>query len=130
MTAPWNVEWTTRDGRVLRIGDMDRSHRENTMAWLLRTAKHHHARAVLRLQFMVPGDCSIHVQDGFDREFDDLLRRDPVEWMREQPIFQALAALTPPGPGTSPRRWQNRRAALRAANPASFLQWLEEVQAA
>lgn len=125
-TRPWDAQWKTRDGRVVRVGDMDRQHRANTMAMLMRNAKRHHFAAMIR-QPWPDGDASDGVFSVLSREFYRVADQDPHEWMREQPIYRALAAVTPDGPGRSPRRWQNRLAAARIASQAAFVEWLEEV---
>lgn len=126
---PWDAQWTTKDGRTMRIGDMDRSHRENLLAYLERHAVSAKNRYVWWLH-MQPWPTSDMALDRFAREVDAADEQDAVEWLNDLPFVKALRSITPPGPGTSPRRWQNRRAQLRAANPAAFLAWLDEVQAA
>lgn len=94
--------WLTKDGRWLRIADMDETHRYNVAAMLMRRA----ARHAFAYSWAFVGVVSAH--DGGDMAHDALERisdelnektaRDPQGWLRETALYRALTARLPTKP--------------------------------
>jgi hypothetical protein len=121
---PWDMPWTTKDGQEMTLGTMTRRHRQNLMALLERNARRLHDAHVwgMVLGPQPSGDAAC---DAFEQALDETMRDDPAEWLRGTPLWEALAWLTPEV-GRSPRRWQNRLAAVRAEWTARYLFMLGE----
>lgn len=87
--------WITRDGRVLKLEDMELSHRRNVLRILERRAISFHWRAFMHY-FVFPlggrpnGELSNSV---FDRAEDEFLEKKPIVWLREQPLVRRLRTL-------------------------------------
>lgn len=101
--------WLTKDGRWLRIAEMEPGHRYNTAAMLLRTARLH----AFRYAWGFAGEVGAHdggemAHDALERMSDEITRRsvnDPHGWLRGTALYQALTAgLTIQGDGMRP--WQ------------------------
>lgn len=120
---PWATPWETRDGRSTTFGRMDRQHRLNLLAMLDREARRLKVGYELEV-FSGPGPSGDGASLAYERELEDLIALDPVEWIRCLPAVRALRAITPDGPGPSPRRWESRLRALRGSNAHAFLDWI------
>jgi hypothetical protein len=82
--------WTTREGDVLQIREMETQHILNCLAMLERTAALRKRRAELEMTlspFQPQGDMAT---DAFNYEFDELLSTQPLKWARRQPQYRAL----------------------------------------
>jgi hypothetical protein len=101
--------WRTRDGRWLRIAEMEPGHRYNTAAMLMRTAPMQAFRYAMGWAGIADGhDGGDMAHDALERIADDVSRRavaDPRGWLRETALYRALTAgLKVKGDGTG--SWQ------------------------
>jgi hypothetical protein len=84
--------WITKDGRELRLEEMEPSHRDNLLAYLRRRAKTLHFCSAGLLGVPMPDiDTMAYdmVSDALDRE----IYMDPAEWLEEQPLVIRLVQL-------------------------------------
>lgn len=81
--------WYTADGRAIRPADMEPQHRQNTIAWLERHAQSLHFQYTWSL-IHGPQPSGEMACDAFDSMLDELEEQDPLEWLNEQPLMQAL----------------------------------------
>lgn len=87
--------WITRDGRTLRVENMDPNHRKNTLRMLERHASGLHFRAFMRY-FVLPiggrpnGEISNSVLDRAEQAF---LEKKPIDWLGEQLLVRRLRVL-------------------------------------
>ena len=87
--------WITRDGRVLRLEDMEPSHRRNTLRMLERRADSYNILA-FRRYFMFPlggGPSGDMANDAFDQAMDEFIEEHPRDWLSKQPLVRRLRAL-------------------------------------
>lgn len=87
--------WITRDGRVLRLEDMEPSHRKNTLRMLERRAYSLNTLAFTRY-FVSPlggGPSGDMANDAFDRTMNEFIEEHPRDWLRKQPLVRRLKAL-------------------------------------
>lgn len=101
--------WTTRDGRTLRLEDMDSMHRKNTVRMLEHMAVKFNMIAFTRY-FCGSTPSSNTALDMFEREMNEFIRQDPLEWLREQPPVRRLRTLI------EDDNARERRLALRLAS--------------
>lgn len=82
--------WRTRDGRWLRIAEMELRHRRNAAAMLLRNA----AAYEFTVSMSLAADMSEHVEEAF---MEAAARRmeNPHRWMRGTRLYRALIAGLP-----------------------------------
>lgn len=87
--------WRTRDGRDIRVADMELSHVQNLIAYLHRHAWRFHYATCMRegADLMGPlgprGEiASYHAEQGWE----ELLHQDPNEWLDETELLKALRA--------------------------------------
>lgn len=91
--------WRPRNGRLVRIADMDPHWRHNTANMLLRTAWHHaNQEGFVLLKFASgplgpSGDMAV---SALEREVDELYG-DPEGWMIHTKLYQALTTGLPDG---------------------------------
>lgn len=85
--------WIAKDGRKLRLEEMEPGHRSNLLAYLRRRAPGLHLQNALRLSTMPMPDIESMaydtLSDGINRELD----MPPERWLEEQPLVIRLAEL-------------------------------------
>jgi len=101
--------WRTRDGRWLRVVEMEPGHRYNTAAMLMRTAHIQAGRYAWGFAGMVAEhDGGDMAHESLERALDEIVEQiggDPQGWLRGTVLYKALTAgLTVQGDGTRP--WQ------------------------
>jgi hypothetical protein len=94
--------WRTKDGRWLRIADMDETHRYNTAAMLTRRAAHHAFAYSWAFVGVVGGhDGGDMAHDALEQISDELNRQavdDPEGWLCGTTLYRALTAGLPTKP--------------------------------
>lgn len=91
--------WRPFEKPPVRLVDMTVSHRRNLVAWLERRAFSLHLQesfrnAMIAVSPIGPGgDMACDAFDSMSMEHD---RKDPREWLDEQPLVQKLRELIPP----------------------------------
>ncbi len=101
--------WRTRDGRWLRIAEMEPGHRYNAAAMLMRSARAQAFRYAWDFDGMVGAhDGGDVAHDALERMSAEITRqsiKDPQGWLRGTALYQALTAgLTIQSDGMLP--WQ------------------------
>lgn len=85
--------WKTRDGRLIKLEDLELSHLKNIVAMLERKAETIEMVYSLNelgwLENMPMGD---HAQDAFENALDERAR-NPVSWLRSMPLLRELNRL-------------------------------------
>lgn len=84
--------WITRDGRALRLEDMDPTHKKNVLRLLRSHAVMLNLRQFTRY-FVVDGPNGEVAQSIFERTMEAFIRQDLDEWFAEQPLVRRLRAL-------------------------------------
>jgi len=90
-----NQYWETKDGRVLKVEDIEPDHRDNLIAWLERNANKLASDFIWdRLPFPnMRGDMAqLHAEEEWDREMRFAIK-SPVEWVRNTPLYRKLNEL-------------------------------------
>jgi hypothetical protein len=82
--------WVTKGGAVLRIAEMDLSHRRNLLAYLERAADTLKMNAEWALVSSFPGDPSDGVADALDSIQGEMERTTSIDWLNQQPLVKAL----------------------------------------
>lgn len=88
-----DIWWVPKNAAPLRLADMADSHRRNLARFLCRNAAHYkQIEWSNMLQSMTgplgpSGDAAI---DSCERELDMLEREDPLDWLGDKPLMQAL----------------------------------------
>jgi len=85
--------WKTRDGRWIKVADMEESHRANTVRFLARRARGYADRVAFGLVLSV-GDAPEDVVDAVLGEQEEM-RRNPGKWIVGTALYRALAAGLP-----------------------------------
>jgi len=91
--------WYPHRRPAVRVAEMDKPWRFNTLRYIERRAaqladrEYWHMAAIGASPFGPSGDMAT---DAFEREMDGLLR-EPLEWLREQPLMRALRKGLPTG---------------------------------
>lgn len=85
--------WITRDGRVLRLEEMEPTHRRNTLRLLERKKTQLNLIAFWRYFGSVDGPNGEVAQSCFEREMDRFIYQDLDEWFAQQPLICRLRTL-------------------------------------
>lgn len=94
-TIEQDVTWITRDGRALKLEDMEPSHRRNVLRMLERRAVGLNQLAFRRYFVFPLGGAP--TSDGasmmFEHAMDQFIEQHPSDWLREQPLVRRLRTL-------------------------------------
>ena len=84
-----DATWTTKDGRVLLVENMDNQHLKNTILYLRRNCADRKQRHSLEL-LGVPASTDWAARQAFKLELETLASESPREWLERQKDYQAM----------------------------------------
>lgn len=83
-------KWMTKKGKVMKVKDMTTQHLIHTIRLLRRRAIVIHQKAVdnaINMVGCVIGEMATYYAD---QQYDRLVTTDPVDYLHEMPVFEAL----------------------------------------
>lgn len=84
--------WVTNDGQILRLSEMDSSHRANTFRWICRRARTIGGLYAGGMTDPFGGDDGGNLDHAYDQWRDEILD-NCLAWLLDTPFMVALAAL-------------------------------------
>jgi hypothetical protein len=111
-----DVDWVTRDGRIVLLAEMGEGHRANLLRWLERRARHLLLSEEIRGAWLMEGAHLVPMwhSDGSGRvvidvdmpdgvfsswahlrtDIDDITQDEALRWLQAKPLYRKLRELT------------------------------------